>query len=101
MQVSTRSAQKVLHKLRFELTDCKHHVRGFFSVNGKRLFAVHVSYGLKDLPGSIQHRFRLSLKLTETEFQELMRCTIDRQKYEALLRNRGVLTQEASAFKAK
>ena len=102
MQVSTNDAHNVLRKLQFELTECKHHVRGFFSVNGKRLFPVHYSFGNKDLPGNVPHRFRKSLRLTESEFHELVSCHIDRKKYEDLLRERGLnLPNTPVAFPSK
>ena len=90
MQVSTSDAHKVLRKLHFELTECKHHVRGFFTMDGKRLFPVHFSFGNKDLPGDVPHRFRKSLRLTESEFQELIKCHIDRQKYRSALAGKSL-----------
>lgn len=94
MQISTSDAQRVLRKLNFELTECKHHVRGFFTQNGKKLFPVHFSFGHKDLPGDIPQRFRKSLHLTEAELRELIACHIDRAHYEQLLRSRGISATE-------
>jgi hypothetical protein len=88
MQLSTNDAHRVLRKLEFELTECKHHVRGFFCLDGKRMFPVHFSFGNKDLPGNVPHRFRKSLRLTDAEFKELLSCHIDRTKYEDIIRRR-------------
>jgi hypothetical protein len=90
MQISTTDVRRVLHKLDFELVECKHHIRGFFVIDGKKSFAVHCSFGNKDLPGDVPHRFRKSLHLTELEFHELVSCHIDRRRYEQLLRSRGI-----------
>jgi hypothetical protein len=91
MQLTTNDAQRVLKKLAFEVVECKHHVRGFLIVDGKKLFPVHYSFGKKDLPGDIPHRFRRSLNLSLQEFGELVGCSIDRTKYLALLREKGIL----------
>jgi hypothetical protein len=91
MQMTTTDAQRVLNKLQFELVECKHHVRGFFVVNNKRLFAVHYSNGRKDMPGNIPHLFRKSLNLSVDEFHELVKCHIDRNAYLAILNDKGLL----------
>jgi hypothetical protein len=90
MQIKTTDAGRVLKKLQFELVECDHHVRGFFVLEGKKLFPVHYSFGRKDMPGNISHRFRNSLNLSLEEFAELMRCTLDRQAYLEILRKKGL-----------
>lgn len=91
MQITTMDAGRVLSKLKFELVECKHHVRGYFVLDGKRLFPVHYSNGRKDMPGSIPHLFRKSLNLSVEEFRELLRCTLDRDMYIAILDKKGLL----------
>ena len=91
MHITTSDAGRVLAKLKFELVECKHHVRGFFVVDGKRLFAVHYSNGRKDMPGSIPHRFRKSLNLSVDEFHELVGCTLGLEEYKKLLSEKGIL----------
>ena len=80
-----------MKKLQVEFVSCKHHVRGFVTVDGKKLFPVHCSFGSKDLPGNVPHLFRKSLKLDVQEFGTLRGCTIDRQKYLEILKAKGVL----------
>lgn len=94
MQITTADSWRVLRKLNFELSDCKHHVRGFFTVDGKKVFPVHFSFGNKDLPGNVPQKFRKSLHLSESELRELIACHIDRKRYEELLHVRGVLPLE-------
>ena len=91
MQITTTDAGRVLSKLKFELVECKHHVRGFFVLDGKRLFPVHYSNGRKDMPGNIPHLFRKSLNLSAEEFHDLLKCTIDRNMYLAILHKKGLL----------
>jgi hypothetical protein len=90
MQLTTTQAGKVLNKLRFELVRCKHHVRGFMVVNGKKLFPVHYSFGRKSMPGDIPERFRRSLYLSTEEFGVLLSCRMDYQSYISLLRQKGI-----------
>jgi hypothetical protein len=91
MQLSTNDAARVLRKLGVELTECKHHVRGFLTVNDKKVLPVHYSFGKKDLPGDIPHRFRRSLSLSQDEFCVLVGCSMTRDQYLTLLRAKGVL----------
>lgn len=89
MQLSTKEAVKLMRKLELEMVECSHHVRGFVKVDGRRLFAVHCSFGSKDLPGNIPQRFRQSLQLSADEFEVLRSCKLDRTGYVSLLREKG------------
>jgi len=91
MQLTTKDACRVLKKLECELVECKHHIRGFVILDGRRMFPVHMSYGRKDLPGDVPHRFRQSLNLTIEEFSALSSCTMSRSKYFEVLREKGLL----------
>jgi hypothetical protein len=91
MQLTTADADRVLRKLGCELVACRHHVRGFLTVDGKKVLAVHYSFGRKDMPGDVPHRFRRSLHLTLEEFNRLLGCTLSRDGYLGLLRTRGVV----------
>ena len=71
MQLTTREAEKLIKKLGFEVVECKHHIRGFLTVDGRRIFPVHCSFGRGDLPGEVPHLFRKSLKLSTAEFAVL------------------------------
>lgn len=91
MQLKTTEAVKLMEKLDVSFKKCRHHIRGFVIVNGKRVLAVHCSNGKKDMPGKIPHRFRESLKLSVDEFETLRGCTLDREAYIKLLREKGVV----------
>jgi hypothetical protein len=92
MQLSTHEALKLMRKLGMEMIESKHHVRGFLTVDGKRHFPVHCALGANDLPGDVADRFRRSLKLTLEEFAVLRGCTMGRDAYIALLRERGAVS---------
>lgn len=89
MQLSTKEAVKLMRKLELELVECKHHLRGFVKIDGKRLFCVHCSFGCKDLPGTVPHRFRKSLRLSTDEFEVLRSCTMGPAQYVELLKAKG------------
>ena len=91
MQLTTKEATSLMRKLEIELVECKHHIRGFVTYNGRRLFAVHCSYGTKDLPGNVPHLFRKSLRLSTSEFEILRSCKINRERYLEILKERGLL----------
>jgi hypothetical protein len=92
MHLTTTEAAKVCKKLEIEIVECKHHVRGFLIVEGRRIFPVHYSNGRKDLPGDVPHRFRKVLHLSVDEFRAFLECTLSRGEYIALLGKRGVLS---------
>jgi hypothetical protein len=91
MQLSIQQAERIMRKLEVELIQCSHHVRGFVTFNGTRLFAIHCSFGRKDLPGNVPHRFRKALKLTVAEFEILKGCTMSRAQYFDVLRQKGII----------
>lgn len=90
MQLTTVEAARVFGKLEIKAVACKHHVRGFLVVNGKRVLPVHYSNGRKDLPGNVPHLFRKSLHMSVEEFNQFLACTLSRIEYLALLRSRGI-----------
>jgi hypothetical protein len=91
MQITTKEATRLMRKLELEFVECKHHMRNFLVVDGKRILAVHCSFGSKDMPGNISQRFRKSLELDKDEFTILRSCTMDRLQYLKILRAKGIL----------
>ena len=90
MQLTTKEARGVMLKLEVQFVECKHHVRGFFCVDGKRVFPVHCSFGLKDLPGNVPNLFRKSLYLSLEEFDRFKNCRMSLKEYISLLRQKGI-----------
>jgi len=85
MQLTTREARRVIDKICDDRKDCDHHVRGFVVVDGKRLFPVHCSFGNKDIPEVVVHRFRKSLHLMVEEFSVLASCTMTKEEYVTII----------------
>jgi hypothetical protein len=90
MQLTTKQAGRIFRKLHVMEKTSTHHVAGFVMVDGKKVLPVHYSRGNKDMKGPVPHRFRKSLRLSEGEFAELRDCTLSRDDYVELLRERGI-----------
>lgn len=86
MQLSASDLRRVFQKLRIETVECKHHVRGFLMVDGKRVLPLHYSNGRSDMWGSVAHMFRKSMHLNQGEFEDMVRCTMSREEYVQILR---------------
>ncbi len=91
MQLTITEAMRIFGKLEIETVKCKHHVRGFMVVDGVRVFAVHCSRGKKALPGKVPQKFRKSLHLSTSEFEQLRGCSLSRNAFVELLRQKGLL----------
>src|SRR5262245_14514658 len=81
MQVSNKDASRVMEKLQVSEVPCKHHRAGFLVVDGVRVLKLHHSFGTHDMPPTVAHLFRKSLKLSVDEFYELLSCTLSRDAY--------------------
>ncbi len=90
MQISTRQAARIFRKLEVVEKRSTHHVAGFVVVDGRKVLPVHYSHGNKDMKGPVPQRFRRSLHVSESEFAELRDCTLSRDEYFQLLRDRGI-----------
>ena len=88
MQVSTRDAERLFAKLRITPKRSTHHVMGWIELDGRKVLPVHYSHGRKDMPGNIPTLFRQSLLVTVEEFAELRDCSLSREAYLELLRDR-------------
>jgi hypothetical protein len=91
MQLSTKDARRVMEKLMIQEIPCKHHSAGFLVVDGVRILKLHCSFGSKDMPPTVVHLFRKSLKLSVDEFQQLTGCKTSRAAYIQILRDKGYL----------
>jgi hypothetical protein len=95
MQVNKRNAGNIVRKLQIDEISCKHHHAGFLVVDGMRVLKVHYSLGAGDMPPTVAHLFRKSLKLSMAEFQKLVGCTLTREDYLQILREKGYLRSQS------
>ena len=91
MQLTKREAEKIFRILGIEPKRNRHHVAGFLIVDGKVILGVHYSFGRGEMPANVPEKFRRSLYLSQTEFQELRRSRMTREQYIQLLRDKGVI----------
>ena len=61
----------------------------WFEYKGKKITRTKRSKGSGDLP--MQHSIRQQLKLNEEQFRKAIGCTLTRQDYIDILRNKGLL----------
>jgi|GEM_PF-4674554 len=89
MQVTKQEASRIMQKLDVEEVPCKHHRAGFLVVDGIRILKIHFSNGAGSMPPTVAHLFRKSLKLSVPEFRQLAGCTLSRNQYVELLRQKS------------
>lgn len=88
MQVKKKDAQKVFSKLQVSERRSTHHVAGVVEVDGVLTIPVYYSHGRGDMPGRVGDKFRKSLFVSEDEFRQLVGCTMPRDGWQALVRER-------------
>lgn len=87
----TRQAESVFTKLSVDEGSSDHHRRGFLidDFSGRKLFPpVYFNKGKKDIYPNIARKMRLSLRLTNDEFDELMNCRMTKPEYFTVRRRR-------------
>lgn len=90
MQLTTKEAKNIMVKLEVQFVECKHHIRGFFCINGRRVFPIHCSFGSKELPGNVPNLFRKSIHLSLEEFERFKSCHMSLDEYRRLLSQKGI-----------
>jgi hypothetical protein len=91
MQLTTEEVLHLLQELDVELKEEADEVRGFLTIAGRRVLAVHCPLVRPTLPDGMAQRFRKALKLSEAEFEDLRNGALGRDDYLDLLREKGEL----------
>lgn len=89
MQLTTRDAEVIFRKLEVELIHSTHHIRGYVFHDGRRILALHYSFGRKPFPGRTSDKFRRSMHLSEFELRQFVECSLTRDEYIALVLQRA------------
>jgi hypothetical protein len=76
----------VFRKLGIKKFECDHHVRGFLEVDGRKILAVHYSFGRKDIYGRVLRNIMRDLHASDEIFFGLIDCDVDRDSYIKMLR---------------
>lgn len=88
LQLKKKEMERVFKKLDIDVVDNNHHVRGFISINGKKVIPVYFSHGRGEIPGNIPEKIRKLFRLEKDEFRLLIKCPMSKETYLSLLKNR-------------
>jgi hypothetical protein len=93
MQLSKREAKKIIDKLQIDHRN-KTHNYGFLKYNNKKILPVYFSHGKGDMPGNVPDKFRQSLKINRSDFEDLKNCPLSRADYIEILKSKGIIDKE-------
>lgn len=88
MTIKVRELDRILDKFQFVVRHSRD-LLAWFVVDGKVIVRTRRSWGSGDLP--MQHSIRQQLKLNEGELRKAIDCTLNRDDYIEILRNKGLL----------
>ena len=89
MAFKLRQMDAIFTKLAIKKIECKHHNRGFFEHDGKKILTVYYSFGSGDIPAFVTHKVAKSMGLNAQELKKMARCKISKEQYIKLLKERG------------
>ena len=90
MTIKAREFDALVRKLQMQTRDGRD-LHAWFEFEGKVITRTRRSKRSGDLP--MQHSIRQQLKVNEMQMRELIRCTLGRDDYLEILRNRGLLPE--------
>jgi hypothetical protein len=88
--MKAQEALKAFEKLGMQIREGRDTL-AFFYHRGHLVLWTKVPHQRGELRGQLPHYIRQQLKLTEKEFQQLIRCQIGRTEYEQILRAKGII----------
>lgn len=86
--MKAREFDLVVKKFGFKTRDSGD-LLAWFEYEGKTITRTRRSKGSGDLP--MQHSIRQQMKLTDDQLRDAISCTLDRDGYIEILRNKGLL----------
>ena len=63
-----------------------HELNGWFKLENKKIARITISHGRKFIPPKTYKSMAMQLKLTTEEFDDLLECPLDRQRYENIIK---------------
>lgn len=90
MQITKKEAYKIFNKLELEMRSTGHNY-GWLIYNKKKILRVHYSHGKGDLPGRVTDKVRSQLRLSQKDFKELIDCSLTREEYLNILKEKGLV----------
>ena len=88
MTIKAHEFDRIISKFKFK-TRNSGDLLAWFEYEGKIITRTRRSRGSGELP--MQHSIRQQMKLNETQLKGAVRCTINRQDYIRILREKGLL----------
>lgn len=88
MTIKAHEFDLIISKFRFKIRDSGD-LLAWFEYKGRVIIRTRRSKGSGELP--MQHSIRQQMKLNEEQLREAIRCTINRQDYIKILREKGLL----------
>jgi len=85
-----REIHNLFQKLEMEVREGRDTIAKF-RYNGEVIVRTRVPHKSGDLKGQLVHFIRQQLRLNETQFQELVSCTLSRKDYEIILKSKGYI----------
>jgi hypothetical protein len=85
-----REINNLFQKLEMEVREGRDTIAKF-RYNGEVLVGTRVPHKSGELKGQLVHFIRQQLRLNETQFQELVSCTLSRKDYEIILKSKGYI----------
>lgn len=85
-----REAKIIFDKLELD-TRQTHHLIGWFIYKGRKILKTRISFGKGEIPGNVEDKIRGQLKLKKKEFRELIDCSLNKEDYIEILKNKGLL----------
>ena len=88
MTIKAHEFDRIIFKFKFKIRDSGD-LLAWFEYKGKLILKTKRSKGSGELP--MQHSIRQQMKLSEKQLRDAIRCTINRQDYIKILREKGLL----------
>ena len=90
MSLHANDVDRAWGKLNMVIKD-KNDRRALFYYDGKLILNTKRSMGRGTIDGQVRHFIRQQMKLSSTEFDELIACPLDLPKYVRILKNKGII----------
>lgn len=91
MSLKSRDVDRVFDKLQMKVRNGKDRFALFY-YKGKYILRTKRSLGDRKIDSKIRHLIRQQLKLNETQFFDLVDCTLERLGYIKILKKKGLIS---------
>jgi hypothetical protein len=93
MSLKVTDFDAIMNKLQMEIRDSRDKL-AWFVYSGRRILSTKRSHGRGDIRGKVPHFIRQQLKVNDKQFQDLIRCPLDREGYINILKEKRIITED-------